>query len=96
MSKIQPVVTRTYDVLSIQRESGNCTKKYSEKATSPNNQKEKIKRKKQVWILVRLHIEERLNEGPRLQRKHRDENETKQNKRKTRKKRHGISANDLL
>ena len=31
----------------------------------------------------RLHIEGRLNEGPRLQRKHKDENEAKQNKRNT-------------
>ena len=52
MSKIQPVVTRqkntirkerAYDVLSIQRENGNGTTTYSEKATSPNKQKEKKK-----------------------------------------------------
>ena len=41
---------------------------------------EKRKRKKHVWLSGRLHIERRLNEGPRLQRKHRDENEAKQNK----------------
>ena len=52
--------------------------------------KEKRKRKKHVWLSGRLHIEERLNEGPRLQRKHRDENEAKQNKRNTGEKRHGI------
>ena len=73
MSKIQPVVTRlkntiwkerTYDVLSIQRENGNGTKKYSEKETSPNTQKEKNKNKKHVWLSGRPHIEGRLNEGP--------------------------------
>ena len=36
------------------------------------------KRKKKAT--GRLHIEGRLNEGPRLQRKHKDENEAKQNK----------------
>ena len=83
MSKIQPVVTRwkntirkerTYDLLSILliRENGNGTKKYSEKATYK-------KKKKNVWLSGHLHIEGRLNEGPRLQLKHRDENEAKQN-----------------
>ena len=88
MSKIQPVVTRqkttirkeiTYDVLSIQRERGNGTKKNRKKATSPNQQKEK--RKEHVWLSGRLHIEGRLNEGLHLQRKHEDEkNEAKQSK----------------
>ena len=36
------------------------------------------------------HIEGRLNEGPRLQCKHKYENEAKQNKRNTREIRHGI------
>ena len=31
---------RTYDVLSIPKERGNSTKKYSEKATSPKKEKE--------------------------------------------------------
>ena len=48
------------------------------------------KTKKHVWLSGRLHIEGRLNEGPRLQRKHKDENEAKQNKRNTREIRHGI------
>ena len=51
-----------------------------EKATSPNKQKEK--RKKHVWLSGGLHIEGRLNEWPRLQRIHRDENEAKQNQAK--------------
>ena len=61
-------------------------KKYSEKATS------KKKTKKNVWLSSgRLHIEGRLNEGPRLQRKkHKDENEAKQNKRNTTERRHDI------
>ena len=32
-------------------------------------------KKKHVWLSGRLHIEGRLKEGPRLQRKHKDENE---------------------
>ena len=79
---------RPYDVLSIQRESGNGTKKYSEKATSKKKQGKKNKH--HVRLSGRLHIEGRLNEGPRLQRKHKDENEAKQNKRNTRERRHGI------
>ena len=43
-------------------------RKYSEKATSTNKQKEN-KKQKNVWLSGRLHIEGRLNEGPRLQRK---------------------------
>ena len=50
----------------------------------------KKKKKKHVWLSGRLHIEGRLNEGPRLQRKHEDENEAKQNKRNTRERRHDI------
>ena len=53
-------------------------KKNSEKATSPPTPK------KHVRLSGRLHIEGRLNEGPRLQRKHKDENGAKQNKRNTR------------
>ena len=50
MSKIKPLVTtwkntirkeKTYDVLYIQRENGNGTKRYSKKAASLNKQKEK-------------------------------------------------------
>ena len=48
------------------------------------------KKKKHVRLSGRLHIEGRLNEGPRLQRKHKDENEAKQNKRNTREIRHDI------
>ena len=45
----------------------------------------------EVGILkVPTHIEGRLNEGPQLQPKHKDENETKQNKGNTRERRHGI------
>ena len=52
------------------------------KAISTNKQNEKReKKKKQVRLSGHLHIEGRLNEGPRLQRrKHKDENEAKQNK----------------
>ena len=48
------------------------------------------KKKKHVWLSGRLHIEGRLNEEPRLQRKYKDENEAKQNKRNTRERRHDI------
>ena len=50
MPKSHPVTTRykntirkerTYGVLPTQRENGNGTKQYSEKATSPNKQEEK-------------------------------------------------------
>ena len=68
---------RTYDVLSIHSldkvELVQNKIKYSEKATSPNKQKKK--RKKLVWLSGRLDIGERLNEGPRLQRNHEDEND---------------------
>ena len=43
-----------------------------------------------MWLSGRLHIEGRLNEGPRLERKHKDENELKKNIRNTRGRRHGI------
>ena len=66
-------------------------KKTSEKATFPNKQKERKKeRKNHVWLSGRLRIEGRLNEGPRLQRKHKDESEAKQNSCNTRERRHGI------
>ena len=52
---------------------------YEKYSTSPN--KRKKKRKKHVWLSGRLHIEGRLNEEPRLQRKHKDE-KAKQNKTK--------------
>ena len=77
MLKIQSVVTRlkntirkerTYDVLSIQKIKRQWYKKYSENATSPDKQKGKIN--KHVWLSGRLHVEGRLNERPRLQRKH--------------------------
>ena len=58
-------------------------KKYSEKQTSPKNKKQ------HVWLSGRPHIEGRLNEMPRLQRKHKDENEAK-HKSNTRERRHGI------
>ena len=51
---------------------------------------------KHVRLSGCLHIEERLNEGPRLQRKHEDENEAKQNKRNTRESRHDICFLDDL
>ena len=41
---------RTYDVLPIQKENDNGTKKYSEKATSPNKQKEKTNKQTRVAI----------------------------------------------
>ena len=47
-------------------------------------------KKKHMWLSGRLHIEGRMNEGPRLQRKHEDENEAKQNKCNTRERRNGI------
>ena len=52
-------------------------KTYSEKATSPNKQREKDI-KKHVWLSGRPHIEGRLNDEPRLQRrKHKDEKRSK-------------------
>ena len=58
--------------------------KLLQKSTSPK------KKKKHVWLSGRLRIEGRLNEGPRIQRKHKDENEAKQNKHNTRERRHDI------
>ena len=69
---------RTYDVLSIQRESWNGTKNTRKKRH--HLQMNKRKKKKHVLRLSgRLRIEGRLNEGPRLQRKH-IKSKTKQNK----------------
>ena len=79
MSKIQPVVTRwkntiirkerTYDVLSIQRESGNDTKNNRKKRHLRINKRKK-ERSTCVWLSGCLHIEGRLKKGPRLQQKH--------------------------
>ena len=44
------------------------------KKTKEKKKKEK-KREKDVWLSGRLHIEGRSNGGPRLQGKHKDENE---------------------
>ena len=52
--------------------------KNTRKKRHPQINKEK-ERKKHVWLSGRLHTEGRLNEGPRLQRKHKDKNEAKQN-----------------
>ena len=43
-----------------------------------------------MWLSGRLHIEGRLNERPRLQRKHKYESDAKQNKRNTRERWHDI------
>ena len=64
-----------YDVLSVERESGNGTENTRKKRQ--NKQKMKKNKKKHVWLSERLHIEGQLNEGPRLQRKHRDEKRSK-------------------
>ena len=56
-------------------------KNYSETARSPNKQR---RRKKHVWLSGCLHIE-----GPRLQRKHKEENQA-ENKCNTRERRHDI------
>ena len=68
--------------------------KYSEKGDIFKEEREKTKTKRTqtvvmyvesshidscVWLSGRMHNEERLNEGPRLQRKQKDENETKEN-----------------
>ena len=52
-------------------------------------------RKKKREAIGGLHIEERLNERPRLQWKHKDENEAKQNKRNTREKHHDICKSNV-
>ena len=69
---------RAYDVLSIQKQNSNGTNNTRKKWHLPINKRKK--RRKHVWLSGRLHIEGRLNEGPRLQRKHKDEHEAKQNK----------------
>ena len=46
---------RTYDVLFIQRESGNGTKILGDSDISQTNKE--IKRKKYVWLSGRLYIE---------------------------------------
>ena len=57
-----------------------------------NKKRGKHKRKKHVWLSERRDSEGRLNEGPRLQRRHRRDEKTKQNKTNVtpEKKRHGI------
>ena len=57
-----------------------------------NKKRKKRKRKKHAWLTECLHIEGRLNEGPRLQRKHSDEkrSKTKQTNVTPEKTRHGI------
>ena len=55
----QPALT--YDVLSIHRENGNGTKNTRKKRHL------QINKMKHVWLSGHLHIEERLNKGPRLQ-----------------------------
>ena len=71
MSKIQPVITRSEKdrperenvrrALSVQRDNGNGTKILGKGDIS----KKKEQRKNHVWLWGRMHIEERLNEGPR-------------------------------
>ena len=74
MSKIQPVVTRsknttrkekTYDILSIQqyKEKAAMVQKILGKSDISNLKKGQKKKERRVG----LHIEKRLNEGPRLQ-----------------------------
>ena len=89
MSKIQPVVTSQKNTFGRQERTTYYTykakaemvQKILGKATSPNKQKER--RKKHVWLSGRLHIEGRLNKGPRLQRKHKDEKRSKAKHNKT-------------
>ena len=76
---------------------------YLEKATFPQKRKGEKKKKKKgkikgrrqllgncVWLSGRMPIEERLNEGPRLQLKQKYEKETKQHDRGTIEKRNNI------
>ena len=57
-----------------------------------SSHKLKKEKKKETLVAVgRLHIEGHLNEGLRLQRKHKHENEAKQNKGNTRERSHDIS-----
>ena len=60
---------------------------YKEKA---EKYKKILRKSGHVWLSGRLHIEGRLNQGPRLQRKHKDENEATQNQHNTRERRHDI------
>ena len=79
---------KTYDVLSIQRENGNGTKNTRKNIHLQINKRKK--RKKDMCLSGRRHIEERLNEGPWLQRKHEDGNEAKRTKGNTRERHHDI------
>ena len=87
MSKIQPVVTKGRKT-PFGRKERTTYSPYKEKAEIVQNNTRKKrpspKKKKEtenVWLSGRLHIEGRSNEGPRLQRKHKkDENGAKQNK----------------
>ena len=67
---------KTYDVLSIQRKYSNGTKIFvksdisKETRKKGRNNNEKGRRQlldNCVWLSGRMHIQERLNEGPRLQ-----------------------------
>ena len=83
------------DVQNEWEENTHTHSPYKEKAemAQKNTRKKRYlqKRKnKHVWLSGRLHIEGRLNEGPRLQRKHKDKNEAKQYKCNTRERRHDI------
>ena len=97
MQKIQPVVTRwnntiwkerTYDVLSIQKENGDGTKNTRKKRHLQINNR---KKKKETRVAIGAPAYRRtLNEGPWIQRKHKDENGAKQEKGSTTERRHGI------
>ena len=88
MSKSQPVVTKKEkhhsegkNIKNIRRTLHTIRKRkwykqYSGKGTSP-------KKQKYVWLSGRLHIEGRLNEGPRLQREHKDGKRSKAKQSKT-------------
>ena len=58
--------------LSTIRTERTCIKHSEKRHLQINKRGEK---KKHVWLSGRLHIEGRVNEGPRLQRKRKDENE---------------------
>ena len=109
MSKIQAVVARSnntilkektyYDVLSKQRKNGNGAKNTRKKRHLQINKKE---RKKETRVAIGTPAYRRTNErrAAASTKKHkdeneakqnkRDENEAKQNKRNTRERRHGI------
>ena len=70
----------------------NTRKKGRLRINKRKKTKQKSNNKKHVWLSGRLHIEGRLNEGPRLQRKHKVENEAKQKQREIRHDIH-VSAN---